>query len=66
MRICQARPWAEARPESLSGHGLDAGEGEAFRVPTWTAIGDWQPTGGDAAPERLGARHRAVNQRENP
>ena len=37
----------------------------SVRVPTWTAIGDWQPTGGDAAPGRLGARHRAVNRREN-
>ena len=34
---------------------------KSVRVRTWTAIRDWQPTRGDAAPGRLGARHRAVN-----
>ena len=44
--LCQARPWAEARPESSSGHGLDAGDGELFGCPTWTAIGDWAADAG--------------------
>ena len=38
----------------------------SVRVPTWTAIGDCQPTGGDAAPGCLGARHRAVKPTREP
>ena len=39
MRILpEARPWAEAGPESSSGHGLDAGDGELFGC---LLDGDW-------------------------
>ena len=30
----------------LPGHGLDAGDGELFGCPTWTAIGDWAADAG--------------------